>query len=98
MRGKEIECEEMAAASLFALLALLGFVSLWVYNTVVARKNQVEDAFGGIEVQLKKRRNLVPDLVEAVKRGPREEPSRGPHPSLGRPFRLGEPKAKRGVA
>ncbi len=32
------------------------------------RKNQVENAFGAIEAQLKKRRDLVPNLVEAVKR------------------------------
>lgn len=40
---------------------------IWAYNTVVARKNQVENAFGAIEAQLKRRRDLVPNLVEAVK-------------------------------
>jgi LemA protein len=38
-----------------------------IYNTVVARKNQVENAFGAVEVQLKRRRDLIPNLVEAVK-------------------------------
>jgi len=46
-----------------ALLLLL----IWAYNTVVARKNQVESAFGAIEAQLKRRRDLIPNLVEAVK-------------------------------
>jgi len=34
---------------------------------VVARKNQVENAFGAVEAQLKRRRDLIPNLVEAVK-------------------------------
>ncbi len=46
-----------------ALLLLL----IWAYNTVVARKNQVENAFGAVEAQLKRRRDLIPNLVEAVK-------------------------------
>jgi LemA protein len=46
-----------------ALLALF----VWAYNTVVARKNQVENAFGAVEAQLKRRRDLIPNLVEAVK-------------------------------
>jgi LemA protein len=46
-----------------ALLALF----VWAYNTVVARKNQVENAFGAVEAQLKRRRDLIPNLVEAVR-------------------------------
>ena len=34
----------------------------------MARKNQVENAFGAVEAQLTRRRDLVPNLVEAVKR------------------------------
>jgi LemA protein len=45
------------------LLALF----VWAYNTVVARKNQVENAFGAVEAQLKRRRDLIPNLVGAVK-------------------------------
>jgi len=45
------------------LLALF----VWAYNTVVARKNQVENAFGAVEAQLKRRRDLIPNLVEAVR-------------------------------
>jgi LemA protein len=49
----------------FAGVLVLLFV--WAYNTVVARKNQVENAFGAIEAQLKRRRDLIPNLVEAAK-------------------------------
>ncbi|MDW8091999.1 MAG: LemA family protein, partial [Meiothermus sp.] len=38
------------------------------YNGLIARKNAVENAFGAIEAQLKKRYDLIPNLVEAVKR------------------------------
>jgi len=57
----------MAALVLISLAALLALF-VWAYNTVVARKNGVENAFGAIEAQLKKRRDLIPNLVEAVKR------------------------------
>jgi len=57
----------VATAILISLAALLALFA-WAYNTVVARKNQVENAFGAVEAQLKKRRDLVPNLVEAVKR------------------------------
>jgi LemA protein len=49
------------------LIGTLLLLLIWAYNTVVARKNQVENAFGAIEAQLKRRRDLVPNLVEAVK-------------------------------
>jgi len=49
------------------LIGVLLLLLIWAYNTVVARKNQVENAFGAIEAQLKRRRDLIPNLVEAVK-------------------------------
>jgi LemA protein len=49
------------------LIGTLLLLLIWTYNTVVARKNQVENAFGAIEAQLKRRRDLIPNLVEAVK-------------------------------
>jgi LemA protein len=49
------------------LISTLLLLLIWAYNTVVARKNQVENAFGAIEAQLKRRRDLVPNLVEAIK-------------------------------
>ncbi|MDP3724077.1 MAG: LemA family protein [bacterium] len=46
----------------FALLA-----SLFLYNTLIVARTRVEEAWSGIEVQLKRRANLIPNLVEAVK-------------------------------
>ncbi|MCS7174098.1 MAG: LemA family protein [Armatimonadetes bacterium] len=49
-----------------AILVALGL--LLTYNGLIARKNAVENAFGAVEAQLKKRYDLIPNLVEAVKR------------------------------
>ena len=38
-----------------------------LYNSLVGRKNQVENAFGGIDAQLKKRYDLIPNIIAAVK-------------------------------
>ena len=50
---------------LVIVVALLFVVG--IYNGLVTRRNQVENAFAGIDVQLKKRYDLIPNLVEAVK-------------------------------
>ncbi|HWA16985.1 MAG TPA: LemA family protein [Gemmatimonadales bacterium] len=52
------------------LLVLLVVVGLWVmsaYNRLVALKNQVINAWKQIDVQLKRRHDLIPNLIESVK-------------------------------
>jgi LemA protein len=52
------------------LLAVLVLVALWVvsaYNGLIALKNQVANAWKGIDVQLKRRHDLIPNLVNTVK-------------------------------
>ncbi|MEX2580828.1 MAG: LemA family protein [Verrucomicrobiales bacterium] len=52
---------------LFGLI-LAGLIVLAVlFNTMVKHRNRVKEAWSGIDVQLKRRRNLVPNLVETVK-------------------------------
>ncbi len=51
---------------LFVLGALAGFC-IWLYNRLVKDKNQVSAAWSDIDVQLKRRHDLVPQLVSAVK-------------------------------
>ncbi len=46
--------------------AVLGYVIV-VYNGLVHRRNLVQEGWSGIDVQLKRRANLVPNLVETVK-------------------------------
>ena len=52
------------------LLILVAVVVFWVisaYNGLVALKNQTFNAFKQIDVQLKRRHDLIPNLVNAVK-------------------------------
>ncbi|MFY9463344.1 MAG: LemA family protein [Candidatus Sungiibacteriota bacterium] len=43
------------------------FAFVGIYNALVRRKNQAEEAWADIEVQLKRRYDLIPNVVEAVK-------------------------------
>jgi LemA protein len=52
------------------LLVLLVVVGLWVmsaYNRLIALKNQVINAWKQIDVQLKRRHDLIPNLIASVK-------------------------------
>lgn len=46
---------------------LLCVLFITIYNRFISLRNLVEEGWSGIEVQLKRRSNLVPNLVEAVK-------------------------------
>jgi len=52
--------------ALIIVLAAIGW-SVWTYNRFIKRKNQVMEAWSGIDVQLKRRANLIPNLIETVK-------------------------------
>ena len=54
----------------FVLLAVIVVVALWVvsaYNRLIALKNQVANGWKQIDVQLKRRHDLIPNLVNTVK-------------------------------
>jgi LemA protein len=53
-----------------------GLVLLWgvlTFNALVRARNRVNEAWSGVEVQLKRRRDLVPNLVQAVEAYARHE-------------------------
>ena len=55
---------------LFVLLAIIvavGFMLVGVYNRLVGLRQNANQAFADIDVQLKQRQDLVPNLVETVK-------------------------------
>jgi LemA protein len=52
------------------LLALAVAILLWgvlIYNSLVRMRNMVQEAWSGIDVQLKRRTDLIPNLVSTVK-------------------------------
>ena len=56
----------MQTALIIAALLLLAW-AVWTYNRLVRLRNQVDEAWAGIDVQLQRRHELVPNLVATVK-------------------------------
>ena len=54
---------------IYALIALvlIGLYFGGTYNKLVRARTMVEEGWSGIDVQLKKRHNLIPNLIETVK-------------------------------
>lgn len=46
---------------------LIILIIISMYNSLVRARNEVDNAFGGMDVQLKKRYDLIPNLVATVK-------------------------------
>ena len=54
----------------WVVIGVLALIVLWVitvYNGLVAMRQRVNAAFGDIDVQMKQRHDLIPNLVETVK-------------------------------
>ena len=51
-----------------AILALVFFWGMTVYNRIIVLKNEIQNAYGQIDVQLKRRYDLIPNLVETAKK------------------------------
>lgn len=49
------------------LLVMLIVVPVLLYNMLIRRKNEVDNIFGTMDAMLKKRHDLIPNLVETVK-------------------------------
>lgn len=55
---------------IYAILGILVLIVLWIifaYNSLVSFRNRAKEAWSDIDVQLKRRYNLIPNLVETVK-------------------------------
>ncbi len=55
---------------MYIFLGLIGLAALWfmvTYNSLVQLSNRVKEAWSEIDVQLKRRSSLIPNLVETVK-------------------------------
>ena len=57
-------------ATLYIVLAVVAVVVLWiiaVYNALVRLRNRTQEGWSDIDVQLKRRHDLIPNLVNSVK-------------------------------
>ena len=57
----------IVAIVIIALVVLLVFVIVGMYNGLVQKRNRAENAWAQVDVQLKRRHDLIPNLVETVK-------------------------------
>ncbi len=51
---------------LFSIIVIIGGV-IYIYNSLVTKKNAVKNAWAQIDVQLKRRADLIPNLLASVK-------------------------------
>jgi LemA protein len=57
----------VVAIIVIIVIVLLGLFLVGAYNGMVRARNKVDEAWSGIDVQLKRRHDLIPNLVETVK-------------------------------
>jgi LemA protein len=57
----------IAIIVIVVIVVILGIIFASIYNSLVRRRNQVDNSWSQIDVQLKRRHDLIPNLVEAVK-------------------------------
>ena len=68
--GEKCDSGGSEITPLYIALALLTALLLWgvtIFNRLVRYRNLVEEGWSGIDVQLKRRADLIPNLIEAVK-------------------------------
>jgi LemA protein len=57
----------IAIIVIVALIVLLALIYVGARNGIIRLRNQCDEAWSGIDVQLKRRHDLIPNLVESVK-------------------------------
>jgi len=65
-----MEYNQSAMMILYILLGAVALIVLWViaaYNGLVTARNRTDEAWSDIDVQLKRRYDLIPNLIETVK-------------------------------
>lgn len=49
------------------ILLIVLVLVVWIYNSLITKRNRVDEAWSDIDVQLKRRYDLIPNLVSTVK-------------------------------
>jgi LemA protein len=57
----------VVAIIVIGVLLLIGLIFVLIRNSIIGSRNRVDESWSGIDVQLKRRHDLVPNLVETVK-------------------------------
>ena len=57
----------MSLGILLAVVVVIGGYLVYAYNALIKNKNLVAEGWSGIDVQLRRRADLIPNLVETVK-------------------------------
>jgi len=48
------------------IIAVIAILLIVIYNSLISKKNQVENVFGSVDAMLKKRYDMIPNLVSSV--------------------------------
>ena len=76
------------------VIVVIAILVLGVYNGLITARNRVKESWSGIDVQLKRRSNLIPNLVESVKGYAKHEKSVFENVTKARSALLGADTAK----
>jgi len=57
----------MTALIIIAIIVIIAFAAVGIYNGLIKLRNTSEQAWSDVDVQLKRRYDLIPNLVETVK-------------------------------
>ncbi len=56
--------------TLYIILSIIGVLilsAIFIYNSLISRRNRIDEAWSDIEVQMKRRYDLIPNVMETVK-------------------------------
>jgi len=73
LRGYKITKKGFIMWTTIAIIAIVLLYFISVYNGLIARRNQVREAWATVDTQLKRRYDLIPNLVETVRGAAKHE-------------------------